>query len=151
MIRTYGLALALGALALSACSSQPAPQPMGSATPEVQAPAEPAVPPPQFTDLPATGCVPPPAGTLTIRRGETVSRGSVQIYYRGRDMTYRTDPYVYMFEANAPLRNRNNTMRETRFFGLWRGQTQVAEPCGRTLRVTLVRATEDSATITIRR
>jgi len=151
MIRTNGLVIALAALALSACN-RPAPQPMGSAGTEAPAaPAEPAVPPPQFTDLPATGCVAPPAGTMTIRRGETVSRGSMQIYYRGRDETYRTDPYVYMFESNAPLRNRNNSMRQGRFFGLWRGHIQVAEACGSTVRVTLSRVTEDAATITIRR
>jgi hypothetical protein len=150
MFKTSGLAIASGAIALSACSSQPAPQPMGSPTPSA-GPREVAVPPPNFTDLPATGCMPPQAGTLTVGRGETVSRGSMQFYYSGRDMTYRTDPYVYMFESNAPLRNRNNTMREAHFFGLWRGQTQTAEVCGRTVRVDLVRATETSATINIHR
>jgi hypothetical protein len=148
MIRTYGLAIALGALALSACSQQPAPQPMGSAPP---AAADPAVPPPQFTDLPATGCIAPTPGTMTIRRGETAAHGSMQIYYRGRDETYRTDPYVYMFESNAPLRNHNNTMREAHFFGLWRGEAQTAEACGSTVHMTLVRATPDAATISIRR
>jgi hypothetical protein len=154
MIRTYGLALALGALALSACSQQPTPQPMGSATPDPQAaatPAEPAVPPPQFTAMPAAGCVAPTPGTMTIRRGETAARGSMQIYYTGRDETYRTDPYVYMFQSNAALRNRSNTAREANFFGLWRGQTQTAEACGRTVHVSLVRATSDAATVSIRR
>ena len=156
MIRTYGLAIALGALALSACTNRPAPQPMGSAGPETQAPAPaapatPAVPPPQLTAMPATGCVAPTPGTMTIRRGETAARGSMQIYYTGRDETYRTDPLVYMFESNAGLRNRSNTAREAHFFGLWRGQTQTAEACGRTVRVSLVRATPDAATITIRR
>jgi hypothetical protein len=154
MIRTYGLAIALGALALSACSQQPAPQPMGSATPDTQAPAaaaDPAVPPPQLTDLPVAGCLAPSPGTMTIRRGETATRGSMQIYFRGRDETYRTDPYVYMFESNAPLRNRSNTPREAHFFGLWRGQTQTAEACGRTVHVSLVRVTSDAATISIRR
>src|SRR5262245_59764683 len=119
MNRTFGLALALGALALSACSNRSAPQAMGSAdvaslsgaTPAA-APATPAVPPPQLAELPATGCVAPTPGTMTIRRGETASRGSMQIYYTGRDETYRTDPYVYMFESNAALRNRSNTTRE---------------------------------------
>ena len=101
--------------------------------------------------MPATGCVPPTPGPMTIRRGETASRGSMQIYYTGRDETYRTDPLVYMFESNAGLRNRSNTAREAHFFGLWRGQTQTAEACGRTVRVSLVRATPDAATITIRR
>jgi hypothetical protein len=159
MIRTYGLVIALSALALTACTNRPEPQPLGGAGPEAQAPgsgtsaapAAPAVPPPQLTALPAEGCVAPTPGTMTVRRGETASRGSMQVYYAGRDETYRTDPHVYMFESNAGLRNRSNTMREARFFGLWRGQTQTAEACGRTVRVSLVRATNDAATITIRR
>jgi hypothetical protein len=147
----YRLAIAAAALALSACGSQSSPEPMGSAGPPPSAgPRDPAVPPPNFTDLPATGCVAPQVGTITIGRGETLSRGSMQFYYTGRDMTYRTDPYVYMFESNAALRNRNNTMREAHFFGLWRGQSQTAEACGRTVHVNLVRATPDSATISIR-
>jgi hypothetical protein len=154
MIRTYGLAIALGALALSACTNRPAPQPMGSAAAETQAPAAPAapaMPPPQLAAMPAEGCVAPTPGTMTIRRGETAARGSMQLYYTGRDETYRTDPYVYMFESNAGLRNRSNTTREARFFGLWRGQTQTAEACGRTVHISLVRATPDAATISIRR
>src|SRR5262249_54231627 len=106
MMRTYGLAIALGALALTACSNRqpgPARPPRAAA-----APAAPAIPPPQLAALPATGCVAPSAGTMTISRGETASRGSMQIYYAGRDETYRTDPYVYMFESNAGLRNRSN-------------------------------------------
>src|SRR5262245_51062534 len=136
MIRTYGLAFALGALALSACSNQQAAQPMGSAGPDPQtpaaaaAPAQPVVPPAQLAQLPATGCVAPTPGTITVRRGETASRGSMQVYYGGRDETYRTDPYVYMFESNAALRNRSNTTRQGTFFGLWRGQSQTAEACG---------------------
>src|SRR5262249_19276025 len=98
MIRTYGLALALGALALSGCSHQsqrvgsagPGPQPPAAAA----APAQPAIPPAQLTQLPATGCVAPTPGTMTVRRGETASRGSMQVYFGGRDETYRTDPYV---------------------------------------------------------
>lgn len=159
MIRTYGLVIALGALSLSACANRPSPQPMGSAGPEVPAaaasangaPAAPAVPPPQLTALPTEGCVAPPPGSMTIRRGETASRGSMQVYYSGRDESYRTDPYVYMFESNAALRNRNNSTRDARFFGLWRGHTQTAEVCGRTVRVALVRATADTATVTVRR
>jgi hypothetical protein len=154
MIRTYGLALALGALALSACSSSQPAQPMGSAAPDAQAAApaaDPALPPPQFTALPASGCVAPPLGTMTVRRGETAARGSMQIYYTGRDETYRTEPYVYMFQSNAPLRTHSNTPRDTHFFGLWRGETQTAEACGRTVHVSLVRATPDAATISIRR
>jgi hypothetical protein len=149
MIRTYGLAIGLGALALSACN-QPT---TGSTTPDPQAQmaaTDPAVPPPQFTDMPATGCLAPTPGTMTIRRGETAAHGSMQIYYRGRDETYRTEPYVYMFESNAPLRNHNNTQREAHFFGLWRGEIQTAEPCGRTVHMTLVRANADAATISIR-
>jgi hypothetical protein len=153
-MRSYGLAIALGTLALSACNSQPAPQPMGSAAAAAEtpaAPATPAVPPPQFTDLPATGCVAPTYGTMTIHQGETAARGSMQIYYRGRDETFRTDPYVYMFESNAPLRTHSNATTDAHFFGLWRGETQTAEACGRTVHVNLVRATPDAATISIHR
>jgi hypothetical protein len=160
MTKTFGLALAASAIALAACSSGPSPTPMGSAGAAAQAPAAgtppaapaaPPVPPPQLAALPDQGCVAPPAGTMTIRRGETASRGSMQVYYTGRDETYRTDPYVYMFESNAPLRNRSNTRREGRFFGLWRGQTQTAEACGHTVRLSLVRATPEAATISVRR
>ena len=158
MIRTYGLAIALGALALTACTNRQPGQPMGgteatapAAGAAAAAPAAPAVPPAQLAALPATGCVAPTPGTMTVRRGETAARGSMQIYYAGRDETYRTDPYVYMFESNAGLRNRSNTSREATFFGLWRGQTQTAEACGRTVRISLVRATPDAATVSIRR
>src|SRR5262249_17662782 len=67
-------------------------------------------------------CTAPRAGQYTIRTSQIARDGSLQVQYNGRDSSYRTNPYVYMFQTNATLLNRDGTVRDNAGFGLWQGQ-----------------------------
>jgi hypothetical protein len=149
-------AVSAAALALSACTHAPSPGGMamgglaGGDFPQAAPAARAGAAPIPLGAMPTTVCIAPTPGAVTIRRGETMQRGSMQIHYTGRDESFRTDPYVYMFESNATLINGSNTVRNASFFGLWRGQAQTAVACGRTVHLSLVNASADSATINVR-
>ncbi|MBL8834873.1 MAG: hypothetical protein JNL66_01455 [Alphaproteobacteria bacterium] len=137
-------------VALSACTPR-APQPGPVAAAPAPAPDQSqTLPAPTLAPLPVADCRGPSNGNVTVPRGETKESGSVRFFYAGRDQSYRTTPYVYMLETNAPLHNSSGQVRRGTSFGLWRAHTQTIEACGRRYAVTLVRASDDQATIGVR-
>lgn len=159
MNRTVSLAiLGISAVALGACAQAQQPgQPAGGATAQVPVVSDVlAVTPatrqqqPGMTAAPTTGCQAPRAGQYTIRASQIARDGSLQVQYQGRDDSYRTNPYVYMFQTNATLVNRDGTVRDNAGFGLWQGQAQELRMCGRVYMVDLVRVQERTVTINLR-
>lgn len=160
MNRTVSLAiLGISAVALGACAqaqqAQPG-QPQGSTAqvPVVSdvlqnSPASRQTTP-GITAAPTTGCQAPRAGQYTIRTSQIARDGSLQVQYNGRDSSYRTNPYVYMFQTNATLVNRDGTIRDNAGFGLWQGQAQELRVCGRAYSVDLLRVQESSVTVNLR-
>jgi hypothetical protein len=163
MNRTVSLAiLGLSTVVLGACADAQ------QAQPQAQAPAQaPTAQVPVVSDVlqgspttrqqapgisaaPTTGCQPPRAGQYSIRTQQIARDGSLQVQYSGRDPSYRTNPYVYMFLTNATLLNRDGSIRDNASFGLWQGQAQEMRVCGRAYSVDLVRVTESQVTITLR-
>jgi hypothetical protein len=162
MNRTVSLAiLGISAAALGACANaqQPqaqAPAPAGSTaqvpvvsdvlgnspTTRQQAPG--------MTATPTNGCQAPHGGQYTIRTSQIARDGSLQIQYSGRDTTYRTTPYVYQFQTNATLINRDGSQRDNAGFGLWQGQAQELRVCGRAYSADLLRVQESQVTINLR-
>lgn len=140
-------------VALSACAPrapQPAPAPVAAAPPPVPDLSQ-TLPAPTLSPLPAADCRGPSNGAVTVARGETKESGSVRFFYAGRDRSYRTTPYVYMLDTNAPLHNSRGVVRRGSSFGLWRAHVQTIEACGQRYDLTLVRATDEQATIGVRR
>jgi hypothetical protein len=105
---------------------------------------------PGVTAVPTTGCQVPHPGVHTIRTSEIARDGSLQVQYSGRDPSYRTNPYVYMFQTNATLLNHDGSIRDNASFGLWQGQAQEMRMCGRAYSVDLVRVTDSQVVITLR-
>jgi hypothetical protein len=162
MNRFVSLAIVgIGAATLGACAQaqqQPAAQaPAGGATAQVpvvsdvlRATPDSRQQQPGVTAVPTTGCQAPRAGQYTIRTSQIARDGSLQIQYNGRDSSYRTNPYVYMFQTNATLVNRDGSIRDNAGFGLWQGQSQELRVCGRAYSADLVRVQESQVTITLR-
>ena len=147
---------AVGAAALALLSACAPRAPQSAAAPVAAAPpAAPdlsqTLPVPQLPPLPVADCRGPSNGNVTVPRGETKESGSIRFFYAGRDQSYRTTPYVYMLDTNAPLHNSSGTVRRGSSFGMWRGHVQTVEACGQRYRLSLVRATDDQATIGVRR
>jgi hypothetical protein len=162
MNRTVSLAiLGISAVALGACAqaqqAQPAGQPPAGSTAQVpvvsdvlqNSPASRQTTP-GITAAPTTGCQAPRAGQYTIRTAQVARDGSLQVQYNGRDSSYRTNPYVYMFQTNATLLNRDGSVRDNAGFGLWQGQGQELRVCGRAYTVDLLRVQESAVTINLR-
>lgn len=95
-------------------------------------------------------CTAPRQSTLTVRRNQVVNDGSLQVRFNGRDPSYRTTPFVYMFQTNAQLVSVSGAQLQTEVFGLWQGQIWSADICGRRIRIGLQRVTDQAATISIR-
>jgi hypothetical protein len=94
-------------------------------------------------------CTAPRQATMTVRRNQVATDGSLQIRYNGRDPSHRSVP-VYMFQTNAQFIAASGTPVNTEVFGLWRGQSQALDICGRRVRVGLQSITDQAATISIR-
>ena len=153
MNRTVSFAL-LGtcAIALAACAqAQPAPQ-LGQVPILSDIPGSPTQrqESPRITAAPTTGCQLPRRGQYTVRVDQIARDGSMQLQYQGRDLTYRTTPYVYNFQTNATLLNRDGSVRDNANFSLWQGQSQEMRVCGQALSVDLVRASENSVVVNVR-
>ena len=162
MNRTVSLAiLGISAVALGACAqaqqAQPGAQASGGATAQVPVVSDVLQNSPTsrqnapgITSAPTTGCQAPRTGQYTIRTSQIARDGSLQVQYNGRDSSYRTNPYVYMFQTNATLVNRDGSIRDNAGFGLWQGQAQELRMCGRTYSVDLLRVQESQVTINLR-
>lgn len=137
---------------LSACAPHATPHaPAPVAAPPPAPDLSQTLPAPQLPPLPVADCRSPANASVTVARGETKDAGSVRFFYAGRDQSYRTTPYVYMLDTNAPLQNTSGAVRRGTSFGLWRGHAQTIEVCGQRYRVTLVRASDEQATLGVRR
>lgn len=148
--------LGISAAALGACA-QAQSQPQGRATAQVpvvsdilQASPDTRQQQPGVTAAPTAGCTVPRAGQYTIRTSQIARDGSLQVQYQGRDVTFRTAPYVYMFQTNATLVNRDGSVRDNAGFGLWQGQGQELRMCGRAYSMDLLRVQESAVTINLR-
>lgn len=153
MNRTVSFALlGISAIALAACAqAQPAPQlsqvPIIDSLPGSPAQRQDS---PRITAAPTTGCQVPRRGQYTIRTDAIARDGTFQVQYQGRDLTYRTTPYVYNFQTNATLLNRDGSVRDNSNFSLWQGQAQEMRVCGQALSVDLVRASDSQVVVNIR-
>ena len=158
MNRTVSLAiLGMSVAALGACAQAQPGQPQGQATAQVpvvsdvlQLTPDTRRQQPGMTAAPTTGCQSPRAGQYTVGTSQIARDGSLQVQYQGRDDSYRTNPYVYLFQTNATLVNRDGTIRDNAGFGLWQGQSQELRMCGRAYSMDLVRVQANTVTINLR-
>jgi hypothetical protein len=159
MNRTVSIAiLGISAAALGACAQaqqQPG-QPPAGATAQVPVVSDVLQNSPTARQgqpgvtAPAGPCTAPRAGQYTIRTSQIARDGSLQVQYNGRDSSYRTNPFVYMFQTNATLVNRDGSVRDNAGFGLWQGQAQEMRVCGRAYSMDLVRVQESAVTVVLR-
>ena len=153
MNRTVSFALlGASAIALAACAqAQPAPQvgqvPILSDIPGSPTQRENS---PRMTPAPTTGCQLPRRGQYTMRTDQIARDRTFQVQYQGRDTTFRTSPFVYNFQTNATLLNRDGSVRDNANFSLWQGQSQDVRVCGQALAIDLVRASDQQVVVNIR-
>jgi hypothetical protein len=148
-------AVALASLAVAGCASEDVTLGGNQPQPPVNVPQTGAIagdPMPQQVALGRVSgpCTAPRQATLNVRRNQVINDGSLQVRYNGRDPSYRTQPFVYMFQTNAQLISVSGAQLQTEVFGLWQGQIWSADICGRRIRIGLQRVTDQAATISIR-
>jgi hypothetical protein len=154
MTRLMLCAATFAALAVSGCANEGVMLGGNQAQPPVNAPATGAVAGETVPQQAALGrvtgpCTAPRQTTLTVRRNQVVNDGSLQVRFNGRDPSHRSVP-VYMFQTNAQFVAASGVPVDTEIFGLWRGQIQSLDICGRRVRVGLQSVTDAAATISIR-